>query len=366
MATIGQIRGMILEEVVLTLLRTTGFSVVEAATGNDPTLQDGRSGLEVRGRGEWHQVDALADFHFPMPFGYPTRLVVEAKCFSPGDSVGLPYVRNAVGVAKDLNEFFVPVSHRASPSQNPFPSSNTRYHYRYAMFSATQFTAPAQRYAFAQDIYLVPYTYSGHLATIIQSIHNLSPQDFGATDEDKVRVNLQTFRKALRRSLREASIFEVGSAPIPLTDHGRQALSRLIQEASRIGGTLIGIANNQFMLHLIPSSQETLSRILELTPDGTPLDVSIHFSRADDYGSWYLEASNNPNIRLSFDLPETLFRIYADSGILSPQVALNMKESELSIIEAAYIQDDIAHRIVFKLDLDWIETVRREINALPE
>ncbi len=47
MATISQIRGMLLEEAVLQLLRTAGYVVVEKANA-DPTLNDGRSGLEVQ------------------------------------------------------------------------------------------------------------------------------------------------------------------------------------------------------------------------------------------------------------------------------------------------------------------------------
>jgi hypothetical protein len=46
MATISQIRGMLLEAAVLQLLRTAGYVVVEKA-GSDPTLHDGHSGLET-------------------------------------------------------------------------------------------------------------------------------------------------------------------------------------------------------------------------------------------------------------------------------------------------------------------------------
>jgi len=50
MATIPQVRGVLLEEAVLSLLHVSGFDVVDAAAP-DPTLQTGPSGLEVKGRG---------------------------------------------------------------------------------------------------------------------------------------------------------------------------------------------------------------------------------------------------------------------------------------------------------------------------
>lgn len=67
MATISQIRGMLLEEAVLHLLRTSGYTPVLSA-GSDPTLYDGHSGLEVFGRGGKHQIDAIADPIISLPF----------------------------------------------------------------------------------------------------------------------------------------------------------------------------------------------------------------------------------------------------------------------------------------------------------
>jgi len=56
----GQIRGMLLEEVALHLLRRSGYRTVDAP-GNDPTLCNVGAGLAVRGRGSEHQIDAIAE-----------------------------------------------------------------------------------------------------------------------------------------------------------------------------------------------------------------------------------------------------------------------------------------------------------------
>src|SRR2546423_13490129 len=94
---------MLLEEVVLFLLRASGYSTIERA-GGDATLRDGHSGLEVCGRGGFHQIDAIADFRLGQPFGHPQRLLVEAKMVR--NRVGLPVLRNALGVLMDVAEFW--------------------------------------------------------------------------------------------------------------------------------------------------------------------------------------------------------------------------------------------------------------------
>src|SRR5258708_39702041 len=96
-----QLRGALLEEAILFLLRTSGYEPV-LSVGQDPTLQPGASGMEVRGRGAAHQIDAIADFMVPPPFTHPQRLLLEAKFYS--SKVQVPAIRNAVGVLKDISE----------------------------------------------------------------------------------------------------------------------------------------------------------------------------------------------------------------------------------------------------------------------
>lgn len=81
MASTGQIRGAVLEEVLLYLLQLAGYRIVEYSP-KDPTLYQGPAGLEVLGRGGRHQIGAVADFAVGHPFSHPARLLVEAK-FNP-------------------------------------------------------------------------------------------------------------------------------------------------------------------------------------------------------------------------------------------------------------------------------------------
>src|SRR5262249_54663549 len=102
-----QLRGALLEEAALFLLQRSGYKTVDSR-GNDRTLLETAAGLAVSGRGTYHQIDAIADHLVTHPFTHPQRLLVEAKCLSPTDKVGIETIRNAVGVVKDTSEYWTP------------------------------------------------------------------------------------------------------------------------------------------------------------------------------------------------------------------------------------------------------------------
>ena len=61
MATVAQIRGVLLEEAVFFLLKKVGYRIVYSPHDSiDSTdIRAGHSDLEVQGRSTWHQIDAL-------------------------------------------------------------------------------------------------------------------------------------------------------------------------------------------------------------------------------------------------------------------------------------------------------------------
>ena len=101
MASITQIRGLLLEEIVLYLLEKVGYRIINS--GADGT-RIGSVGLEVQGRGEWHQIDALAAFDYTPSFMYPLRLIVEAKCYNIRHPVQIEVASNSLGFLRDLTE----------------------------------------------------------------------------------------------------------------------------------------------------------------------------------------------------------------------------------------------------------------------
>ncbi len=335
MTTLNQIRGMLLEECLLVLLRAGGYVPVLTA-GKDPTLCDGKSGLECRGRGGVHQLDAVADHRIRLPFINPQRLLLEAKCYQH-DKVGLDVVRNAVGVLKDVSEWWVPAKR---PGE-----MRSRFHYTYAIASGTGFSIAAQRYAFAQDVYLLALKGVRCFAGVLQPIRELSAASFGATDPLRVPIDLGALRRTVRGLLASRQPYtrpEIAPGTGP-------ALARIVAATRRVGGAMIGVAPGGFSVILVPVHARVIDQLGARTP------VRIMW---DDQG-WWLENSDGQRL-FDFDLPEHLFRMYQRSGVLEEEAALDLKQRELSGFVAARVRHGVPEVVHLELDAEWLEQLRRE------
>ncbi|WP_101756885.1 hypothetical protein [Oceanicoccus sp. KOV_DT_Chl] len=180
------LRGMLLEEAILYILSKTGYTPIFEKNG-DSSLNDGSSGLEIYGRGAKHQIDAVADFQYTPPFCNQQRLLIEAKF--KDSKTGIEIVRNAAGVHKDVSEYWVVdnISGRRVASK--------RFHYLYAIFSKEDFSKPAQDYAYAQDIFLLPLKNNTLFRPIISAIDAVS------FDELDNKPKLSVVRKLVRDQL---------------------------------------------------------------------------------------------------------------------------------------------------------------------
>jgi hypothetical protein len=154
----------------------------------DPTLDHDGAGLVVLGRGGKHQIDAIADLRIAQPFGNPQRLLVEAKAYSDGRTVGLQIIRGAVGVLKDVSEYW-----GRSDSDEP---GAPRYHYQFAVFSTSDFSPDAQDYAFAHDVHLLPLRASSFFRPIVTAIET-SVANLPVDRNRGLNINLSDVRHAL-------------------------------------------------------------------------------------------------------------------------------------------------------------------------
>jgi hypothetical protein len=334
---IGQIRGMLLEEALLHLLRGSGYRTVEAVD-NDETLKAGAAGLLVRGRGGNHQIDAIADFLVSQPFSHPQRLLVEAKCYS--NKVRLPVVRNAVGVLKDVSEYWV-------PSLANVPAKR-RYHYQYALFSASGYTKDSERYAFAQDINLIPLANSTFLRPVLDAIRSVSEQDFGNALGDNMALRISSLRRAIRNKLKSVDYSEGSSLPDrPLL---RERLNQFVVACHQINYAIIATLQGGFPVFLVPNPEVSVDSLL------SSLDVRIFW----DSAGWYLRNRNGQEL-FSFDLPPALFLLYAQRGILSRRRALDLKEQAMSEFQAICTRRGEVRIITFHLDEGWLVDVRERL-----
>ena len=104
-----QAKGYLLEIVLSKLIEVNGYEVINEQNfknfniGREGEIKKLRNGLNVKGRGGYHQFDTLGTFKVTPPFVYPLRLFVEAKFYSPGRQVGIDRVRVGVGILNDVN-----------------------------------------------------------------------------------------------------------------------------------------------------------------------------------------------------------------------------------------------------------------------
>jgi len=233
-----QLRGVLLEEAVLYLLRHSGYRTVDPGElVTDVTLASHSAGLAVHGRGERHQIDAIADFCISPPFGHPLRLLVEAKCYA--SKVGIATVRNAVGVLKDVSEYWVfpPASHGTRRRV-----AHKRFHYQYAVFATCGYTAEAQRYAFAHDIYLIPLAESAFFRPIIDALNAVTVTAFGPA-ADKTGF-LRNLRSDVRDRLR--------GEPFADVSEDNPGVAAMVYAVNQVGEAYLAVLGGHLPVFLTP------------------------------------------------------------------------------------------------------------------
>lgn len=255
MATLGQIRGMLLEEAVLFLLQSTGYAVV-LDKDDDPTLDTGPAGMVVLGRGSRHQIDAIADALYSHPFSYPQRLLLEAKCYERRKA-GITVTRNALGVLRDVSEYWTTRDDKKGILRK-------RYHYQYAILSASGFSPDAQNYAFAQDIYLIQFMNSRFFLPILDAIFRVTEQTFGVPEGGSIAIKMGELRTAVRSGLLRRGMFSGNYFD------EYPGLRELVSACNHVRFSILVMTDFNFPIFLIPNPENRRTSI----PD--ELWVSIH------------------------------------------------------------------------------------------
>lgn len=270
-----QVRGLFFEQLVRRLVMLSGYKNVS-------------SGF-VSGRGEKHQIDAFGRYGFTIPFIYPIRLICEAKWLKKG--VHLNHVRDFEGVIKDVSEnYFTTRGIRAKGFTWKFLNRNTDCG---VFFSATYFTDPAQHYAYAQGIYLVPFERNSVCKELLNELEKLIVQNqqvfrtkrlFNMA-EDKAKAN---YAKKAQQIIRNSRTY-------------KKILSKI--------GTYIGILDGVYPVHILTKRKlafrPTRKDEYNIQLEKTELDItetSLHFRFRD----------MDRNI-LEFTLPRTVGRGLVDT-----------------------------------------------------
>ena len=296
MATISQIRGLLLEEAVLYLLQYSGYQAVDETVSSDAALHWDSEGLKIKGRGETHQIGALAELMTTPPFTPPQRLIIEAKSYADATPVGLSMVRHTVGLLKDVDESWI----RANSGDIP----KRRYQYQYALFTTSRFSPEAQSYAFAQNIHLVQLAGIPELSPLLQSIHNINHNLFNARSWHQINIVLPELRRLLRQILHNQQDERLLRAVVPTL--AVKPLMRVVHACGAIDGFYLATLDQHFTLPLVLSTPNWPDSITEL---------DWHIKRHRNY--WSLHPSQGQDPVFSFNFPPIFFQHHAQHRLFS-------------------------------------------------
>ncbi|MFF0772682.1 hypothetical protein ACFYUK_27615 [Nonomuraea wenchangensis] len=319
------LRGYLLEESLAWLLRSSGYRLLVHENQDPAELVTEGETLRVRGRGALHQVDVLGEFAFTPAFSMPVRLFLEAKYYQ--DRCGLEIVRNAHGVVHDVNENFMTDQGRG-PRQ--------RYKYSYALFSASGFTADAQKYALAHQISLVDLSgasFAWLLGHIGATASTLCVAQKHLTKS--ARFPVTWMRTELRRAL--------GTSPLDLLPPAvvaggmfKRAASAAVTEFATVlrrrseAELLLGFPSAPFIL---PLASEDYRRFLEYAEERPDHTVRIRRRGMGAAAEWTLSPVDAVGAyELAFKLPEHIEEWISSIGEQERRRTVQVKEKFLSAI----------------------------------
>lgn len=291
MASINQIRGALLEEIVLLLLDRSGYRRIKA--GEEGT-RNGRAGLEVEGRGSHHQIDALVSPVHSHAFIYPIRLMVEAKCET--SPVGLATVRSVVGTLFDINQNFL--ARRVGGGREVRVQ---RFNYHAALFAANGYSDNAEQFALAHQVFLIDYSHVAAMRPVVEALLALQPEDFGEAAQRRGRHNLTEMRRAFGDLISTGQI-EQNVGMFSELGVGK-VRDRLMSAIRQLRGSYYGMIEGIYPVHLI-SRREIPVRLIR-QQGIIPCEIRV----SDDEQTWAFEPSGIPHdspdfFRLEFTIPE--------------------------------------------------------------
>lgn len=329
----SQARGYLLEIVLSKLIEINGYEIIKQADGNEIVSKP--NGLNVRGRGGFHQFDTLGKFKITPPFIYPLRLFVEAK-FYDVQKVGIDRVRMGVGILEDVNTNYSTVT------MNDEELSVERYQYHYAIFSTSGFTEDAQRFAIAHKIHLIDLRCDEY-KTIIEPIREIV-EVFSQRSDDIPKEKFSLFReyffKVINEEIdeRDESVYiqELrNEIPDLNRDISEELVEKIIDLKKNIAGQLIYLAtgNSPYIIPLF--SNKDVNEILKKNPHQ---DVAITWE--ENSNKWTITFNNEQTPIIKFTLPEILYQYMISDKNRIGHNARNIKNNQINrLVFIAYLDN---------------------------
>ncbi|MDT2830697.1 hypothetical protein P7H62_05305 [Vagococcus carniphilus] len=346
----GQARGYLLEIMLEKLLKVNGYNVITQPDNCDIFIKG--NGLNLRGRGGFHQFDSLGTLRITPPFMYPLRIFLEAKFYSDGSNVGIDVVRKGVGILQDVNTNYSTVL------MNDNELSLPRYNYNYTVFSASGFSKGAQLYAIAHKIYLVDL--DNEFLIIKRGITGLVDWLFNelGTDEDIEKSEFNNFSNHFREWLYNTDI-DFNQSYFGKGGNEYRYNLNLIETEMSEKSLYLASTNSPQLIPLVPDDDSQFKESLRISPHQR---VQITWNQENE--NWIVTGSDtNISFRLTFKLPDMFAEyIFTENNNIQER-AYDVKESMLSKLTFIAYLDEINPTIcTLSFDKESTEQLVRELN----
>ena len=332
------LKGAIFEWFIRNLLLNCGFNQV-TADGNLIFL--GSPGLMIHGLGQPHNADVLMEPPFQIPFYFPSRLLVECKCYS--EEAKLPMVRNILGLREDINNFEIVTPDILKARRNYRRTtiaaySFDRYLYQVALASLAGFNFPAQEFATTHRIPLIPITKIPQYQILLSFINTIT-DEFCDSLGSRYTDCLLFFKKDSRFS---------NSVNLP------HEINSFVDNSSNLFKSFfVGVLQNgDILLLYCTNKNEFQNRYLNST-------IEIHYFEEKQY--WSInEKDKLDGWQLIFELPDKIYNEWADADF-SKYVAIDMKEKKFKEIYLFGKINGVSQFITLKLDDEFIKKARKKL-----
>jgi hypothetical protein len=291
-------------------------------------------------------VDAFGRLSYPVLYVYPIRLLAEAKCYEK--TVRLPIVQNFTGVIKDIPEnYFI---------QDKISREEILFYNRYtdcgAIFSASDFTIDAQRFALAHGITMISYENNPILRTAIDALYDLMYSiDIPLASKRKSYFSDYIYQR--QSSQRQQSTYRSQFILREARNQFSEVFRFLYNSLARIKTSAFAIAVGenpefQYPIHMI--SYESIPENMFDETDTFPFKV--HYS-ASETGVAFRVNPTDTDLHFHFSLPRSIYQDY-----FAQRRMLDFKQKFLRQIELPTTIRGLRRILRLELDNQWIEEQR--------
>lgn len=323
----SQVKGYLLEMVLAKLLEVNGYDLVR--TKGDDIEQKG-NGLNVKGRGGYHQFDSLGTFRIRPPFVCPIRLFLEAKFHSK--VIGIDRVRMGVGILQDVNTNYSTIQMTSAELKLP------KYHYNYAIFSTSGFTDDAQRMAIAHKIYLMDLS-SGCYSWIKDFINQIVDRLFNLHN-----VSGESIGKDIVNDFKEKFFVWLGNLHSDFlnnwmdTDNLHSVIDEFKNHFDSTGSIYIASTKSSQIIALLPDDDNAFRESLRNNPHQ---DVTITWNESEN-GTWIVRPTvDNGEYRLTFQLPPIIQDYIFNNSVNQYDIAYDEKRRSFGLLSfIAYLDNE--------------------------